>query len=77
VNKPIDSFQGRPLVAQRAGLTVTRVGANLGAEITGVDLRKPISDEVRDAIEDALRSTRASDATSHRDSMSAGRIRSR
>ena len=28
--------------------------ANLGAEITGVDLRKPISKEVRDAIEDAL-----------------------
>src|SRR5215471_20904811 len=54
VNKPIDSFQGRPIVAQRAGLTVTRVGAYLGAEITGVDLRQPISDEVRDAIENAL-----------------------
>ena len=36
------------------GLTITRVGAHLGAEITGVDLRKPMSDEVRDAIEDAL-----------------------
>ena len=33
---------------------MTRVGAHLGAEITGVDLRKPMSDEVRDAIEDAL-----------------------
>ena len=54
MNKPIDSFRGRPIVSQRAGLTVTRVGTNLGAEITGVDLRKPISDEVRDAIEDAL-----------------------
>jgi len=51
VNKPIESFQGRPIVAQHAGLTVTRVGAYLGAEITGVDLHKPISDEVRDAIE--------------------------
>ena len=54
MNKPIGSFQGRPIVAQRAGLTITRVGAHLGAEITGVDLRKPMSDEVRDAIEDAL-----------------------
>jgi len=54
VNKPIDSFQGRPIVSQSAGLTVTRVGAPLGAEITGVDLRKPISDEVRAAIEAAL-----------------------
>jgi taurine dioxygenase len=54
VNKPIDHFQGRPIVAHRGGLTVTRVGAYLGAEITGIDLRKPISDEVRAAIEHAL-----------------------
>jgi taurine dioxygenase len=54
VNKPIDSFQGRPIIAQHAGVTVTRVGAHLGAEITGIDLRKPMSDEVRDAIENAL-----------------------
>ena len=54
MNKPINSFQGRPIVAQHAGITVTRVGAYLGAEITGVDLRKPMSEEVRDAIEDAL-----------------------
>ena len=27
MNKPIDSFQGRPIVSQHAGLTVTRVGA--------------------------------------------------
>jgi taurine dioxygenase len=58
MNRRIDSFQGRPqarpIVAQRAGLTVTRVGAYLGAEISGVDLRQPISDAVRDAIEDAL-----------------------
>jgi taurine dioxygenase len=43
-----------PIVAQQAGLTVTRVGASLGAEITGVDLRKPISAEVHNAIETAL-----------------------
>ena len=54
MNKPIDHVQGRPIVAQRAGLTVTRVGTHLGAEITGVDLREPITDEARDAIEGAL-----------------------
>src|SRR5262245_7107227 len=54
MNKPIGSLQGRPIVAQHAGLTITRVGAHIGAEITGIDLRKPVSDEVRDAIEDAL-----------------------
>src|SRR4029079_15272036 len=41
-------------VAQQAGVTVTRVGAHLGAEDTGVDLRKPMSDEVHDVIENAL-----------------------
>jgi taurine dioxygenase len=54
MNKPISSFQGRPIVAQQAGITITRVGAYLGAEITGIDLRQPISDEQRDAIENAL-----------------------
>ena len=54
MNTPIYNFQSRPIVSQHAGLTVTRIGANLGAEITGVDLREPITDEVRDAIEDAL-----------------------
>lgn len=54
MNTPIYSFQGRPIVSEHAGITVTRVGPNLGAEITGVDLRRPISDEVRDAIEEAL-----------------------
>ena len=39
---------------QRAGVTVTRVGANLGAEISGVDLRRPLSDEAFRVIEDAL-----------------------
>ena len=33
MNKPIGSFQGRPIVAERAGLIITRVGAHLGAEI--------------------------------------------
>jgi taurine dioxygenase len=54
VNRPGYPLQGHPIVSQHAGLTISRVGANLGAEITGVDLRKPISDDVRDAIEHAL-----------------------
>jgi taurine dioxygenase len=54
VNKPTYSFRGRPIVSQHAGLTITRVGAYLGAEITGMDLRKPISDEMRSAVEEAL-----------------------
>ena len=54
MNKPFGSFQGRPIVAQQAGFTITRVGAHLGAEIAGIDLRQPVSDEQRDAIENAL-----------------------
>ena len=34
------SRQGRPVAVERSGVTVTRVGANLGAEISGVDLRQ-------------------------------------
>src|SRR3954465_8428772 len=54
MNKPVSSFQGRPIVSQQAGITITRVGAYLGAEITGIDLRRPMSDEQRDGIENAL-----------------------
>ena len=54
MNKRFDSRQGRPVIMERAGVTVTRVGANLGAEITGVDLRQPLPDEAFRAIEDAL-----------------------
>ena len=39
MNKRMEARQGRPITAQRAGVTVTRVGVNLGAEISGVDLR--------------------------------------
>ena len=31
MNKRMDARQGRPLTVERAGVTVTRVGANLGA----------------------------------------------
>src|SRR5262249_18712033 len=54
VNNPTYSFRGRPIASQHAGLTITGVGASLGAEITGMDLRKPISDEMRSAVEEAL-----------------------
>ena len=54
MNKRVVSFQGRPIVAVHGDLTITRVGAYLGAEITGIDLRQGVSDEQRDAIENAL-----------------------
>ncbi len=54
MNKPISSFQGRPIVSERAGMTITRVGSHIGAEITGIDLRKPMSDEQCGVIEAGL-----------------------
>ena len=54
MNKRMEARQGRPIITQRAGVTVTRVGANLGAEISGVDLRQPLSDDAFRAIEEAL-----------------------
>jgi taurine dioxygenase len=44
----------RPNTVELAGITVTRVGVYLGAEVTGVDLRRPLSDEQFAAIESAL-----------------------
>ena len=44
----------RPVVSQRAGVTVTRVGVHLGAEIAGVDLRRPLTEEQFKAVEAAL-----------------------
>jgi len=54
MNKRMEARQGRPVTAHRAGVTVTRVGSNLGAEISGVDLRQPLPDDAFGAIEDAL-----------------------
>ena len=54
MNKPVDPRQGGPITSVRGGVTVNRVGVNLGAEISGVDLRQPLQDEVFHAIEDAL-----------------------
>jgi taurine dioxygenase len=54
MNKPVSGPQGRPVVVERSGVTVTRVGANLGAEVAGVDLRRPLSDEQFSVVEEAL-----------------------
>ena len=54
MNKMVNAPRGRPIIVERGGITVTRVGVNLGAEISGVDLRKPLSDEQFGIIEDAL-----------------------
>jgi taurine dioxygenase len=54
MNKHVNSQRGRPVVTRRAGVTVTRVGVNIGAEITGVDLRRPLSDDQFDAVNEAL-----------------------
>src|SRR2546428_13533640 len=50
----VDLAQSRSIRKERAGITVTRVGVNLGAEISGVDLRQGLSEEVFRAIEEAL-----------------------
>jgi taurine dioxygenase len=54
MNKRVGARQGRPITMQCGGVTVTRVGVNLGAEISGVDLRQPLSDEAFDATQAAL-----------------------
>jgi taurine dioxygenase len=45
----LDHPQTRP-----AGLTVKPLQPQIGAEISGVDLRQPISDTVRDEIKNAI-----------------------
>ena len=54
MSKQVEPRPSRPLTTQRAGITATRVGVNLGAEISGVDLRQPLQDAAFRAIEDAL-----------------------
>ena len=44
----------RSVAVEQHGVTVTRVGANLGAEIEGVDLRRRLTDEAFNVILDAL-----------------------
>jgi hypothetical protein len=43
MNKPFE-LKGKPMVSERAGVVIKRIGAHLGAEISDVDLRKPLSE---------------------------------
>jgi taurine dioxygenase len=54
MNKPVEFKQGRPANRECAGLTVTKVGVHLGAEISGVDLRRPLTNEQFKAIDETL-----------------------
>ncbi len=54
MNRPFEFRGGKPLVNEQFGVVVKRVGAHLGAEISGVDLRQPLSDAQFRAIETAL-----------------------
>jgi taurine dioxygenase len=54
MNEHRDPRHLRPVTVERAGVTITRVGVYLGAEIGGVDLSRPLSEERFAAIETAL-----------------------
>src|SRR3954462_2686975 len=54
MNKHVNAQRLTALVTERADITVRRVGVNLGAEISGGDLRQPLPDAQFDAIEAAL-----------------------
>src|SRR6516225_383193 len=54
MNKPVDSRQARPITVECSDATATRLGATLSAEISGVDLRQPLSDEAFNVIQNAL-----------------------
>jgi taurine dioxygenase len=54
MNERLDPRHLRPITTDRAGVRVTRVGVYLGAEVGGVDLRRPLSEEQFAAIESAL-----------------------
>jgi len=54
MNEPFEFNQGKPISATTAGVTVAKVGVHLGAEISGVDLRRPLSNEQFKALDDAL-----------------------
>ena len=54
MNQRVNPSVARPVLSERAGITIRRTGVNLGAEISGVDLRHPLPDAQFDAIETAL-----------------------
>ena len=54
MNERPNFLHGKPIVIESGGVTVTKVGVHLGAEISGVDLRKPLSEPAFKAIDAAL-----------------------
>jgi taurine dioxygenase len=54
MNQPFAFNKGKPIVTESAGVTVKKVGVHLGAEVSGVDLRKPLSDAQFEAVDAAL-----------------------
>src|SRR5215831_9537631 len=54
MNKSFAFNQGKPIAREAAGITMTKVGVHLGAEIRGVDLRRALSNEQFKAVDDAL-----------------------
>ncbi len=54
MNEPVNTLAGGSITVERAGVRVTRVGVNLGAEISGIDLRQPLSEQAFEAIAGAL-----------------------
>jgi taurine dioxygenase len=54
MNERVNPSVARPVVSQHAGVSIRRVGVNLGAEISGVDLREPLSDAQFAAVQGAL-----------------------
>ena len=54
MNERVNPSVARPVISQRAGITMRRVGVHLGVEIAGLDLRLPLPDAQFQAIEAAL-----------------------
>ena len=54
MNQPFAFNKGKPIVTERAGVTVKKAGVHLGAEVSGIDLRKPLSDAQFEAVDAAL-----------------------
>ena len=54
MNERPDPRHLRPVITELAGVTVTRIGVHLGAEVGGVDLRRPLPDAQLAAIAGAL-----------------------
>lgn len=54
MNQPFAFNKGKPLTVEQAGVSVTKTGVNLGAEIANVDLTRPLPDDQFKAVEAAL-----------------------